>query len=110
LDWLRQNFFAKEGSYVFITGRRQKELDDAVKAVGANVSGVQGDVAKESPGSAGATMLRYAFSAFVFVESPTFQPAALLGSSFERFDGMILITKESASGELRSERTRSSGL
>ena len=38
--------FVKEGAYVFITGRRQKELDDAVKAIGSNVSGVQGDVAK----------------------------------------------------------------
>src|SRR5260370_14135712 len=38
--------FAKEGAYVFITGRRQKELDEAVKAIGTNVSGVQGDVAK----------------------------------------------------------------
>jgi NAD(P)-dependent dehydrogenase (short-subunit alcohol dehydrogenase family) len=38
--------FAKEGAYVFITGRRQKELDDAVKALGSNVYGVQGDVAK----------------------------------------------------------------
>ena len=38
--------FAKEGAYVFITGRRQKELDEAVKAIGSNVSGVQGDVAK----------------------------------------------------------------
>jgi NAD(P)-dependent dehydrogenase (short-subunit alcohol dehydrogenase family) len=38
--------FAKEGAYVFITGRRQKELDEAVKAIGANVSGVQGDLAK----------------------------------------------------------------
>src|SRR5467141_4163215 len=38
--------FAKEGAYVFITGRRQKELDEAVKAIGANVSGVQGDVAQ----------------------------------------------------------------
>ena len=37
--------FAKEGAYVFITGRRQKELDEAVKAIGGNVSGVQGDVA-----------------------------------------------------------------
>src|ERR1700726_2186001 len=37
--------FAKEGAYVFITGRQQ-ELDDAVKAVGTNVSGVQGDVAQ----------------------------------------------------------------
>ena len=39
-------FFAKEGAYVFITGRRQKELDEAVKAIGTNVSGVQGDVAQ----------------------------------------------------------------
>src|SRR5690348_14294094 len=38
--------FVKEGAYVFITGRRQKELDQAVKAIGSNVSGVQGDVAK----------------------------------------------------------------
>ncbi len=40
------NLFVKEGAYVFITGRRQKELDEAVKAIGSNVSGVQGDVAK----------------------------------------------------------------
>jgi NAD(P)-dependent dehydrogenase (short-subunit alcohol dehydrogenase family) len=38
--------FAKEGAYVFITGRRQKELDEAVKEIGSNVTGVQGDVAK----------------------------------------------------------------
>src|SRR5580692_1354862 len=38
--------FVKEGAYVFITGRRQKELDEAVTAIGANVSGVQGDVTK----------------------------------------------------------------
>jgi NAD(P)-dependent dehydrogenase (short-subunit alcohol dehydrogenase family) len=38
--------FAKESACVFITGRRQKELDEAVKAIGSNVSGVQGDVAK----------------------------------------------------------------
>jgi len=38
--------FVKEGAYVFITGRRQKELDEAVKSIGANVTGVQGDVAK----------------------------------------------------------------
>ena len=37
--------FAAEGAYVFITGRRQKELDDAVKEIGDNVTGVQGDVA-----------------------------------------------------------------
>jgi len=38
--------FVKEGAYVFITGRRQKELDEAVKAIGSNVTGVQGDIAK----------------------------------------------------------------
>jgi NAD(P)-dependent dehydrogenase (short-subunit alcohol dehydrogenase family) len=38
--------FVKEGAFVFITGRRQKELDEAVKAIGTNVSGFQGDVAK----------------------------------------------------------------
>jgi NAD(P)-dependent dehydrogenase (short-subunit alcohol dehydrogenase family) len=35
-----------EGAYVFITGRRQAELDAAVKLIGKNVTGVQGDVAK----------------------------------------------------------------
>jgi NAD(P)-dependent dehydrogenase (short-subunit alcohol dehydrogenase family) len=38
--------FVEEGAYVFITGRRQRELDAAVKAIGSNVTGVQGDVAK----------------------------------------------------------------
>ena len=38
--------FVKEGAYVFITGRRQKELDDAVKNLGSNVAGVQGDISK----------------------------------------------------------------
>src|SRR5882672_8389609 len=38
--------FASEGAHVFITGRRQKELEQAVAAIGGNVTGVQGDVAK----------------------------------------------------------------
>jgi NAD(P)-dependent dehydrogenase (short-subunit alcohol dehydrogenase family) len=38
--------FVSEGTYVFITGRRRKELDEAVKAIDSNVSGVQGDVAE----------------------------------------------------------------
>lgn len=37
--------FVEEGAYVFITGRRQKELDEAVKLIGKNVRGIQGDVA-----------------------------------------------------------------
>src|SRR5580704_14015354 len=40
--------FVKEGAYVFITGRRQKELDEAVKTIGSNVSGVQGDIAQSA--------------------------------------------------------------
>jgi NAD(P)-dependent dehydrogenase (short-subunit alcohol dehydrogenase family) len=38
--------FVNQGAYVFITGRRQKELEAAVTAIGSNVTGVQGDVAK----------------------------------------------------------------
>lgn len=37
--------FVAEGAYVFITGRRQSELDLAKAAIGANVSTVAGDVA-----------------------------------------------------------------
>jgi NAD(P)-dependent dehydrogenase (short-subunit alcohol dehydrogenase family) len=35
-----------EGAHVFITGRRERELEAAVKQIGRNVTGVQGDVAK----------------------------------------------------------------
>src|SRR6202044_899430 len=38
--------FVRQGAYVFITGRRQKELDEAVKAIGSNVTGVEGDISK----------------------------------------------------------------
>ena len=36
--------FVKEGAYVFITGRRQSEVDNAIKEIGRNTTGVQGDV------------------------------------------------------------------
>jgi NAD(P)-dependent dehydrogenase (short-subunit alcohol dehydrogenase family) len=36
--------FVKEGAYVFITGRRQAELDKALAEIGNNVTAVQGDV------------------------------------------------------------------
>ena len=36
--------FVAEGAYVFITGRRQSEVDVAVRQIGKNVTGVQGDV------------------------------------------------------------------
>jgi NAD(P)-dependent dehydrogenase (short-subunit alcohol dehydrogenase family) len=37
--------FVEEGAKVVITGRRQTELDAAVRAIGRNVTGVRGDVA-----------------------------------------------------------------
>ena len=36
--------FVEEGAYVFIVGRRQEQLDEAVKLIGRNVTGVRGDV------------------------------------------------------------------
>ena len=36
--------FAEEGAHVFITGRRQSELDSAVKQLGKNATGIQGDL------------------------------------------------------------------
>jgi NAD(P)-dependent dehydrogenase (short-subunit alcohol dehydrogenase family) len=35
--------FVAEGAHVFITGRRQGELDEAVARIGRNITGVQGD-------------------------------------------------------------------
>src|SRR5450432_2403931 len=36
--------FVKEGAHVYITGRRQPELDEAVKKIGAQVTAVRADV------------------------------------------------------------------
>jgi NAD(P)-dependent dehydrogenase (short-subunit alcohol dehydrogenase family) len=38
--------FVSEGAYVYITGRRQSELDAAVRQIGKNVTAVQGDVSR----------------------------------------------------------------
>jgi NAD(P)-dependent dehydrogenase (short-subunit alcohol dehydrogenase family) len=38
--------FVAEGAYVFITGRRQAELDAAMREIGQNVAGVQSDVSR----------------------------------------------------------------
>jgi NAD(P)-dependent dehydrogenase (short-subunit alcohol dehydrogenase family) len=37
--------FVDEGAHVFISGRRQEALDEAVKLIGRNVTAVQGDAA-----------------------------------------------------------------
>jgi NAD(P)-dependent dehydrogenase (short-subunit alcohol dehydrogenase family) len=38
--------FVAEGAEIFITGRRQEELDRAVETIGAGVTAVQGDVSR----------------------------------------------------------------
>ena len=38
--------FVEEGAHVIITGRRQKELDEAAKLIGKNVTAIQGDVSR----------------------------------------------------------------
>ena len=37
--------FVDEGAHVFISGRRREALDEAVRLIGRNVTGVQGDAA-----------------------------------------------------------------
>ena len=46
--------FVEEGAFVYITGRRQTELDKAVSLIGRSVAAVQGDVST-SPISTGST-------------------------------------------------------
>ncbi|MEU7754236.1 SDR family oxidoreductase [Micromonospora sp. NPDC049101] len=36
--------FAAEGAHVFVTGRRQQQLDEAVRAIGPNATGIRSDV------------------------------------------------------------------
>ncbi|MEU7799335.1 SDR family oxidoreductase [Micromonospora arborensis] len=36
--------FAAEGAHVFVTGRRQQQLDEAVSAIGPNATGIRSDV------------------------------------------------------------------
>lgn len=38
--------FVEQGAYVFITGRRQAELDKAVAEIGENITAVRADVSK----------------------------------------------------------------
>ena len=38
--------FVEEGAYVYITGRRQLELDAAAVSIGSNITAIQGDVAR----------------------------------------------------------------
>ena len=58
--------FVEEGAYVFITGRRQEALDEAVKLIGRNVTGVRGDAANlDDAGFIRERQLRAVFSLVV---------------------------------------------
>jgi NAD(P)-dependent dehydrogenase (short-subunit alcohol dehydrogenase family) len=46
LGFATAQLFIAEGAQVFITGRRQAELDEAVQQLGVNATGVQGDISK----------------------------------------------------------------
>ena len=54
--------FVAEGAYVFITGRRQTELDAAVQQIGKSVTGIQSDIAKAIVAGANCVMMGSLFA------------------------------------------------
>jgi NAD(P)-dependent dehydrogenase (short-subunit alcohol dehydrogenase family) len=38
--------FVAEGAFVFLTGRRQSHIDDAIQSIGVNALGIQGDISR----------------------------------------------------------------
>lgn len=46
LGFATASLFASEGAKVFVTGRRQAELDQAVQQIGHSAVGIQGDISK----------------------------------------------------------------
>src|SRR5580658_7303818 len=78
----------KEGAYVFITGRRQAELDAAVSLIGKNVKAVQGDVSKLDDLDRLYEVMRKAKGRVdvVFANAGVVDPVSLTESTPERFD------------------------
>ncbi|MDN7177082.1 SDR family oxidoreductase [Caballeronia sp. SEWSISQ10-4 2] len=82
--------FVSEGAYVFITGRRQKELDEAVKTIGRNVTGVQGDVANLADlDRLYETVAKKGRVDIVFANAGFGAFASLDGMTEEHFDGLF---------------------
>jgi NAD(P)-dependent dehydrogenase (short-subunit alcohol dehydrogenase family) len=46
IDLATAKWFVEEGAYVFITARRQAELDKAVSVIGKNVTPIAGDLSR----------------------------------------------------------------
>lgn len=80
--------FVKEGAYVFITGRRQAELDKAVSLIGKNVTAIQGDVSKVEDLDRLYEVVRKAKGHVdvVFANAGVVDPAPLTDSTPETFD------------------------
>jgi len=80
--------FVKEGAYVFITGRRQAELDKAVSSIGKNVTAVQGDVSKLADLDHLYEVVRKMKGRvdIVFANAGVVDPAPLTESTPEQFD------------------------
>ncbi|HEX7361961.1 MAG TPA: SDR family oxidoreductase [Bryobacteraceae bacterium] len=80
--------FVKEGAYVFITGRRQAELDKAVSLIGTNVTAVQGDVSKLDDLDHLYEMVRKVKGHvdIVFANAGVVEPISLAESTPEKFE------------------------
>jgi NAD(P)-dependent dehydrogenase (short-subunit alcohol dehydrogenase family) len=80
--------FVQEGAYVFITGRRQAELDKAVSSIAKNVTAVQGDVSKLDDLDRLYETVRKAKGHvdIVFANAAVVDPSSLAESTPEKFD------------------------
>jgi NAD(P)-dependent dehydrogenase (short-subunit alcohol dehydrogenase family) len=85
--------FVAEGAHVFITGRRKAELDDAVKQIGRNVTGVQGDVSHltDLDRLFTAVKQRHGHLDVLFANAGAFAAAPLGSISEEHFDQLFAI-------------------
>jgi NAD(P)-dependent dehydrogenase (short-subunit alcohol dehydrogenase family) len=89
--------FVEEGAYVFIFGRRQPELDEAVRVIGSNVTGVQGDVAKLADlDRLYETIARKGRLDIVFANAGVAEFAALGSVSEELFDKLFDVNVKGA--------------
>jgi NAD(P)-dependent dehydrogenase (short-subunit alcohol dehydrogenase family) len=80
-----------DGTYVFITGRRQRELDTAVEQIGRNVTAVEGDVSQlaDLDRLIATVQKRTGRIDILFANAGIFESAPLGEISEEHFDRMF---------------------
>lgn len=80
--------FVQEGAKVVITGRRQKELDEAVKYIGSNVIAIQSDVSnlKDLDRLYQAVKEKYGKIDIIFANAGIAQFASIDGATETHFD------------------------